>query len=560
MDAPSFERFRTLTHSGQKGGEAMAQVLADSAAGAAAGSKAKRRKSGAVDDDGEADGVAAASAAAAAAAPAPAAARSDADGDSDYDAAADAASDGDEDADDAAGGKPKKKSAGAGKKAAGGAATGSSSSKAPQTYFRITCRDNGCGMPHASIPNMLGRVLAGSKYGVRQTRGKFGLGAKMALIWSKKSTGLPIEVTTAHTASGVLKAASARAGAASAGGGDDDDDDGDADGADAATSPRAHLTGVGASGTSGGGGPYPARVSYCKLDIDIYKNQPHVLVHTQVPNSWAGLPGAAATAAGAGDDGGSAGGAAVGSRAVSGAKRPRSSLSLPQSAPSVSASGGPWLGTEISVVISGAWSAYRSHIMHYFQQLAVITPYAQFKLRYASVAAGGAGRSGGRSASGTGGDFEFIWRRRSTVIPRPPQEVKHHPSAVNDLLISQLIQGITHCGKDKRGAVDGAGDSSVSSSASAPKSGGPQLASFLCTQFQCIDRAMATTIIDAVPAGEGLTESTPVGSLTARQIHSLRVAVEAQTYSAPNGACLSPAGECLEPPSLSCAVRGGNHC
>lgn len=36
---------------------------------------------------------------------------------------------------------------------------------------------------------MLGRVLAGSKYGVRQTRGKFGLGAKMALIWAKKSTG-----------------------------------------------------------------------------------------------------------------------------------------------------------------------------------------------------------------------------------------------------------------------------------------------------------------------------------------------------------------------------------
>jgi hypothetical protein len=28
-------------------------------------------------------------------------------------------------------------------------------------------------------------VLSGTKYGVRQTRGKFGLGAKMALLWSK---------------------------------------------------------------------------------------------------------------------------------------------------------------------------------------------------------------------------------------------------------------------------------------------------------------------------------------------------------------------------------------
>lgn len=40
-------------------------------------------------------------------------------------------------------------------------------------------------MRHEDIPDMLGRVLSGTKFGVRQTRGKFGLGAKMALIWSK---------------------------------------------------------------------------------------------------------------------------------------------------------------------------------------------------------------------------------------------------------------------------------------------------------------------------------------------------------------------------------------
>jgi DNA topoisomerase-6 subunit B len=43
-------------------------------------------------------------------------------------------------------------------------------------YFQITVRDNGCGMAHRAIPDLLGRVLSGSKYGVRQTRGKFGLG------------------------------------------------------------------------------------------------------------------------------------------------------------------------------------------------------------------------------------------------------------------------------------------------------------------------------------------------------------------------------------------------
>ncbi len=53
-------------------------------------------------------------------------------------------------------------------------------------------------MPHKDIPNLLGRVLSGTKYGVKQTRGKFGLGAKMALIWSKMSTGLPIEIHSAR--------------------------------------------------------------------------------------------------------------------------------------------------------------------------------------------------------------------------------------------------------------------------------------------------------------------------------------------------------------------------
>ena len=60
--------------------------------------------------------------------------------------------------------------------------------------LRLAAQDNGVGMPYKDIPDLLGRVLSGTKYGVCQTRGKFGLGAKMALIWSKMSTGLPIEI------------------------------------------------------------------------------------------------------------------------------------------------------------------------------------------------------------------------------------------------------------------------------------------------------------------------------------------------------------------------------
>lgn len=64
--------------------------------------------------------------------------------------------------------------------------------------FLCSWQDNGAGMPHKDIPNMLGRVLSGTKYGVKQTRGKFGLGAKMALIWSKMTTGLPFEIYAAR--------------------------------------------------------------------------------------------------------------------------------------------------------------------------------------------------------------------------------------------------------------------------------------------------------------------------------------------------------------------------
>ena len=42
-------------------------------------------------------------------------------------------------------------------------------------------KDNGCGMNHEKIPDLLGRVLSGSKYGVRQSRGKFGLGKQKPL-------------------------------------------------------------------------------------------------------------------------------------------------------------------------------------------------------------------------------------------------------------------------------------------------------------------------------------------------------------------------------------------
>ena len=264
-------------------------------------------------------------------------------------------------------------------------------------FYRITCRDNGCGMPHDKVPFMLGRVLTGSKYGLRQTRGKFGLGAKMALIWSRKSTGLPIAVTTAHT-------------------------------------PTA---------AAGRKGP-PASVTRCVLDIDVHKNEPRVREHVLNKNS------------------------------------------------------GQWKGTEMTVVIGGAWSAYRRRVLQYLQQLAVITPYAQLALAFACPAH-------------PDKSFSYTWRRRSAQLPPPAGEVKHHPASVDQLLVRQLL----HQKPDV------------------------SLVTFLTTQFQCISRAAAATLVDACRA-QAVERA---GDLTPDQVHALVRAMGRTTFPPPDGTCLSPAGE-----------------
>ncbi|XP_072055613.1 DNA topoisomerase 6 subunit B isoform X2 [Arachis hypogaea] len=183
------------------------------------------------------------------------------------------------------------------------------------SFYRVICKDNGKGMPHDDIPNMFGRVLSGTKYGLKQTRGKFGLGAKMALIWSKMSTGLPIEISSSMRNQSYM--------------------------------------------------------SFCRLDIDIHKNIPHVHVNEKRENKER------------------------------------------------------WHGAEIQVVIEGNWTTYRSKILHYMRQMAVITPYAQFLFKFVSDA--------------PEKNVTIRFSRRTDVMPPVPLETKHHPSSVDLLLIKRLI-------------------------------------------------------------------------------------------------------------------------
>ena len=65
-------------------------------------------------------------------------------------------------------------------------------------FLQLTCKDNGIGVPGHQIAELFGRVLTGTKYGVIQTRGRFGLGAKMCLLYSMSSVDLPAKIKSRY--------------------------------------------------------------------------------------------------------------------------------------------------------------------------------------------------------------------------------------------------------------------------------------------------------------------------------------------------------------------------
>lgn len=64
------------------------------------------------------------------------------------------------------------------------------------SHYAVSVEDNGIGIPPQYVPQAFGQVLFSSKYRLRQTRGMFGLGAKMAILYGQLTTGKPVEVIT----------------------------------------------------------------------------------------------------------------------------------------------------------------------------------------------------------------------------------------------------------------------------------------------------------------------------------------------------------------------------
>ena len=63
----------------------------------------------------------------------------------------------------------------------------------PKPYI-LTVKDNGPGVDAEHIPLAFGTVLYGSKFGLKQARGVFGLGATMAILYGQITTNKPVTV------------------------------------------------------------------------------------------------------------------------------------------------------------------------------------------------------------------------------------------------------------------------------------------------------------------------------------------------------------------------------
>lgn len=68
-------------------------------------------------------------------------------------------------------------------------------SQGPET-FELVVKDNGTGIPRKNIPLLLGKMLTGTKFTHKQSRGTFGLGGSLALLYGQVTTQQPIEIVT----------------------------------------------------------------------------------------------------------------------------------------------------------------------------------------------------------------------------------------------------------------------------------------------------------------------------------------------------------------------------
>jgi DNA topoisomerase-6 subunit B len=68
--------------------------------------------------------------------------------------------------------------------------------KKDPTVYSLRIEDHGIGVAPDSVPTLFGRILTGTKMALKQHRGHFGLGGKMAFLYGQVTTQSPIRVVT----------------------------------------------------------------------------------------------------------------------------------------------------------------------------------------------------------------------------------------------------------------------------------------------------------------------------------------------------------------------------
>lgn len=82
------------------------------------------------------------------------------------------------------------------KQDSGGEGSSKASEEPSAGIYCLSVKDNGTGLRPKEIPKAFGQVLVSSKYKPIQSRGTFGLGGSMALLYGQITTNKPFEITS----------------------------------------------------------------------------------------------------------------------------------------------------------------------------------------------------------------------------------------------------------------------------------------------------------------------------------------------------------------------------